>query len=58
MSAAGQMFKHRGAEFCRSYVERPEGMVLYSCDRGHPDCAHYKRGPCIKEMLELLGVQR
>lgn len=48
-------FERFGLDVCRDYIQRPaDGCKLYRCEAGHDDCAHIKRGPCLKELTQLV----
>ena len=53
-SNAVGMFRKKGIAFSKLYLERIPGLEICVCEHGHPDCAHYKKGPCSAEMKELI----
>lgn len=55
MSLAERVVKRFGVDVAREYCQRPaDGCELYVCEAGHKDCAHMKRGACLKEVARIV----
>lgn len=56
-SYAQAVFDRFGPVVCREYMKRPEdGCKLSRCQNGHEDCAHVLRGPCLKELAQIVEL--